>query len=80
MTRTNSSASVTLSWKASSDNIAVAGYNIYRNGTKIAVSTSTSYSDSLDGNANGSIHSYTVKAFDAVGNISTASNEALIVY
>ncbi|WP_350133247.1 hypothetical protein [Nitrosomonas sp.] len=79
MTRTTSSASVTLSWKASSDNVAVAGYNIYRNGTKIGASTSTSYSDSL-GNATGSIYSYTVKAFDAVGNISTASNEALVVY
>lgn len=78
-TRTISSALVTLSWKASSDNIAVAGYNIYRNGTKIAASTSTSFSDSL-GNATGSIYSYTVKAFDAVGNISTASNEALVVY
>jgi len=32
------------------------------------------------GNATGSIYSYTVKAFDAVGNISTAGNEALIVY
>ena len=78
-TRTISSASVSLSWNASSDNVAVAGYNIYRNGTKIAVSTSTSFSDSLT-NATGSIYSYTVKAFDAVGNISTASNEALIVY
>ncbi|NBQ68752.1 MAG: hypothetical protein EBU46_07955 [Nitrosomonadaceae bacterium] len=78
-TRTISSTLVTLSWNASSDNIAVAGYNIYRNGTKIAVSTSTSYSDSL-GNATGSIYSYTVKAFDAMGNISTASNEALVVY
>lgn len=31
-------------------------------------------------NATGAIYSYTVKAFDAVGNISTASNEALVVY
>ena len=77
-TRTTSSTLVTLSWNASSDNIAVAGYNIYRNGTKIAVSTSTGYTDSL-GIATGAVYSYTVKAFDAAGNISTTSNEALIV-
>ncbi|MBX9917432.1 MAG: hypothetical protein K2Y07_09390 [Nitrosomonas sp.] len=78
-TRTISSALVTLSWNASSDNIAVAGYNIYRNGTKIAVSTSTGYTDAL-GTATGSVYSYTVKALDAAGNISTASNVASIVY
>ncbi|MBE7526016.1 MAG: hypothetical protein HRU77_10750 [Gammaproteobacteria bacterium] len=77
-TKSSSSAQVTLSWNASSDNVAVAGYNIYRNGTKIAVSTSTGYTDSL-GVATGSVYSYTVKAFDAAGNISTASNVASIV-
>lgn len=77
-TRSSSSASVALSWNASSDNVAVAGYNVYRNGTKIAVSTSTGYTDSL-GAATGTVYSYTVKAFDAAGNISTASNVASIV-
>ena len=77
-TRSSSSALVTLSWNASSDNVAVAGYNVYRNGTKIAVSTSTGYTDSL-GAATGAVYSYTVKAFDAAGNISTASNVASIV-
>ncbi|MBV6446866.1 hypothetical protein [Nitrosomonas sp.] len=77
-TKSSSSALVTLSWSASSDNVAVAGYNVYRNGTKIAVSTSTGYTDSL-GTATGAIYSYTVKAFDAAGNISTASNVASIV-
>lgn len=50
------SASVTFSWKASTDNVAVAGYNVYRNGEKIAVSTSTGYTDLL-GIAMGSVYS-----------------------
>ena len=78
-TKTSSSALVTLAWNASSDDVAVAGYHIYRNGTKIAVSTSTGYTDSL-GAATGAVYSYTAKAFDAAGNISVSSNEALIAY
>ncbi len=71
------SALVELSWNSSSDDVAVAGYNIYRNGTKIAVSTSTGYADSL-GIATGVVYSYTVQAFDAAGNMSAASNVASI--
>ena len=41
-----SSSSVNLSWTASTDNIGVTGYNIFRNGTQVATSTTTSYTDS----------------------------------
>ena len=75
----NGFAVITLSWTASKDNVAVAGYDIYRNGRKINVSTINSYIDSL-GIATGYLYSYTVKAFDAVGNRSDSSKSVDIVY
>ncbi len=71
-------ASITLSWKASTDNVSVEGYNIYRNGKKIGASASTAFQDKL-GNATGTIYKYVVKAFDAEDNLSNASNEVSIV-
>lgn len=78
----STSAGVSLSWNASSDNVGVAGYNVYRNGTKIGVTnaTSTSYRDLLSGSAKGSLYSYTVKSFDAAENLSSASPVALVTY
>lgn len=61
----------TLSWTASTDNVAVATYLVLRGGVQIASTAATSYSDS--GLAPGSSYSYTVKAQDAVGNTSAAS-------
>ncbi|OFX68035.1 MAG: hypothetical protein A2X14_08430 [Bacteroidetes bacterium GWD2_33_33] len=61
----------TLSWTASTDNVAVTGYDIYQNGTLKGSSTSTSYS--VTGLTAGTTYSYTVKAKDAAGNVSAAS-------
>ena len=58
--------SLTLSWNASSDNVGVTGYDVYRNGTKMASGTSTSSSQS--GLACGSAYWFGVEAFDAGGN------------
>jgi len=62
-----SSTSVSVSWSASSDNVAVTGYNVYRDGALLAtVAAGTlTYADTV---AVGSTHSYTVDAFDAAGN------------
>lgn len=68
---------VALSWQSATDNIAVAGYQIFRNEVLIATTTSTSYSDS--GLADGSYNYYTV-AFDAANNLSVASNTSTITY
>ncbi|MDE2389956.1 MAG: hypothetical protein KGN35_12920 [Betaproteobacteria bacterium] len=78
----STAAGVSLSWRASSDNVGVAGYNVYRNGTKIGVTTaaSTSYKDVLTGAATGSLYKYTVKAFDAAENLSSVSTAALVTY
>lgn len=66
-----STTSIQLSWTASTDNTAVSGYKIYRNGSYLASSTGTSYLDSsLTANTS---YSYQVSAYDAVPNESSAS-------
>ena len=52
-----SSSSVSLSWTASTDNVGVTGYNIFRNGTKIGTSTTTSYTDNSVA-SNTTVHLY----------------------
>ncbi len=69
-----SSSQINLSWNASTDNTAVAGYRIYRDGTQIATSANTSYSDA--GLAASTAYSYTVSAYDAAGNSSSQSVSA----
>ncbi len=68
--------SFTLSWTASIDNVAVTGYEIYRNGTLLRTVTGTS--DFISGLSPSTSYSMTVKAKDAAGNVSAASN-ALVV-
>src|SRR5262249_9496152 len=38
-------SSISLAWTGRSDNVGVTGYKIYRGGTQVATSTSTSYTD-----------------------------------
>jgi chitodextrinase len=61
--------SLTLTWNASSDNVGVAGYDVYRNGTKMA--TTTSSSSSQTGLACATGYAFGVEAFDVAGNRST---------
>lgn len=67
---------VRLTWNASTDNIAVAGYTVFRNGNVIAEVKSPGYFDG-SGIALAS-YAYTVKAFDAARNVSASSNQATI--
>ncbi|MFF3447960.1 glycoside hydrolase family 6 protein [Streptomyces sp. NPDC002667] len=67
------SSSVSLSWSASTDDTAVTGYDVYRDGTKIGSATATSYTDS--GLSASTTYKYTVKAKDAAGNVSASSTE-----
>jgi hypothetical protein len=69
---------VNLTWSASTDNVAVASYRIYRNGTQIAtVGPQTSYSDSTT--APSTTYSYQVQAVDWKGNASGLSTPPLSV-
>jgi len=65
------SNSVTLSWTASSDDVGVTGYLVFRGGTQVGTPTATSFTDT--GLTAGTGYSYTVKAKDAAGNVSAAS-------
>lgn len=67
------SSSVTLSWGAATDNVGVTGYDVYEGATLAATVTDTTATVSgLNANAT---YTFTVKAKDAAGNVSAASNE-----
>lgn len=66
-------ADILLQWTASSDNIGVAGYDIYRNGIRIARVADTQYRDSKPGN--GLAYVYYIRAVDTAGNESAPSNQ-----
>jgi hypothetical protein len=70
----NSATSVTVSWNASTDDTAVAGYDVYRDGTKIgtAGASQTSFTDTTV--QPNTTYAYTVDAFDAVPNTSAQSS------
>ena len=62
----------TLSWTASTDNIGVTGYEVYQGAILQATSTGTSYT--VTGLTASTAYSFSVKAKDAAGNSSNASN------
>lgn len=62
---------ITLSWTSSHDNKAVKGYQVYRDGKKIVSTTKTIYTNK--DLTPGQKYSYTVRAYDAAGNISENS-------
>ena len=66
-----SGTQVNLSWTASTDNVGVTGYKVFRNGTQIATPTATTFNDT--GLTASTTYSYTVSAVDAAGNTSTPS-------
>ena len=66
-----SSSQINVSWAASTDNVGVAGYQVFRNSVLIKTTTALSYNDT--GLAASSTYSYTVAAFDAAGNYSPQS-------
>ncbi|WP_425444697.1 cellulase family glycosylhydrolase [Streptomyces phaeoluteigriseus] len=68
------SSSVSLAWNASTDDVGVTGYVMYRDGAQIATTTGTSHT--VGGLSPSSAYTFTVRARDAVGNVSPAS-EAL---
>lgn len=66
------SNSTNLSWTASSDNAAVTGYDVYNGATLLGTTSSTSYA--VSGLSASTTYTFSVKAKDAVGNISASSN------
>lgn len=77
LTATNAGiTAINLTWTASTDNIGVAGYQIYRGGAlvKTLQGTPTTFSDV--GLSPSTAYTYQVAAFDAAGNVSSQSSSA----
>jgi len=68
LTATASTGQVNLAWTASTDNVGVTGYKVFRAGVQVATVTGTSYSDTSV--AAGTTYAYGVAAYDAAGNTS----------
>jgi bacillolysin len=66
------SNSTNLSWSASTDNVAVTGYNVYNGLNLVGTPTGTSFT--VTGLQGSTTYTFTVKARDAVGNLSMESN------
>ncbi|MBI3774383.1 MAG: hypothetical protein HY273_02315 [Gammaproteobacteria bacterium] len=67
-----SASQINLAWNASTDNVGVTGYRIYRNGSLIMSTAATSYSNT--GLTAATNYSYTVAAYDAANNVSNQTS------
>jgi chitodextrinase len=66
------SSHVTLSWTASTDNVPVTGYTVYRNGAQIGTTATTGYNDTTV--APSTTYSYTVTASNGAAQTSPPSS------
>jgi chitodextrinase len=67
-----SSSQIDLAWTGSTDDVAVAGYRIFRNGAQVSTSSTPSFSDT--GLAASTSYTYAVSAYDAANNNSPLSS------
>jgi chitodextrinase len=72
LTATATRRTISLSWSASTDNVGVAGYTLYSNGTQVATQTGTSYA--YGGLRCGTSYTLAVDAYDAGGNHSARTS------
>ena len=70
-----SSSQINVSWSASTDNIGVTGYRVFRNGSLAGTVATLAFPDS--GLTASTTYSYTVAAVDAAGNVSNPSSAAM---
>ncbi len=70
------STTTNLSWSGATDNVAVTGYDVYKDAVLLASTTSTTYA--VTGLVASTAYSFTVKAKDAAGNVSVASNAVAV--
>ena len=66
-----------LSWSGATDNVAVTGYDVFRNGALIG-STTTATTFAVTGLTASTVYSFTVKSKDAAGNVSLDSNTVTV--
>src|SRR5207248_6412851 len=63
-----SATSISLSWSASTDNVGVTGYRVYRDATLLGSTSQANFT--ADGLSCGTSYSFQVEAYDAAGNTS----------
>lgn len=68
---------IRLTWQSSTDNKAVTGYQIIRDGWNLTTTTTTNYTDTRMGT--GKTHTYKIYAYDAAGNQSASIGITVIV-
>lgn len=68
--------STSLSWTASTDNVGVTGYNVYQGTTLVGTTATTTFN--VTGLTATTTYTFTVKAIDAAGNLSAASNSVSV--
>jgi chitodextrinase len=66
---------LTLSWDASTDNVGVTGYDLYQGSTLLGSVTGTSYN--VTGLTGGTQYTFSVRAKDAAGNVSTPGSTSV---
>jgi Right handed beta helix region/Fibronectin type III domain len=59
---------ISLGWSPSTDNVAVSGYTVYRNGAKVGSDSQATFN--VTGLACGTTYRFAVEAYDAAGNVS----------
>ena len=67
---------MSLSWGASSDNVGVTGYNVYSGANQVLSVSGTSAT--VSGLSPSTAYTFTVRARDAAGNVSAASNSLAV--
>lgn len=71
-------SAVTLTWTASTDNIGVAGYDVFNGTTKVNSANVTSTTYQVTGLSGGTSYTFTIRARDAAGNVSAGSNAVTV--
>jgi glucose/arabinose dehydrogenase len=70
--------SVSLAWNASTDNVGVAGYDIYRDGVQTGTADGSATTSTVAGLTTGRQYLFRVRARDAAGNVSALGNEIAV--
>jgi chitodextrinase len=65
-----------LTWSAASDNVSVAGYRVWRDGTLVDTVTTINWTDQTV--TSRGTYTYWVAAYDAAGNVSPNSNTVTV--
>ncbi|MFC4779444.1 fibronectin type III domain-containing protein [Paenibacillus sp. GCM10023252] len=74
----STSTAAAISWQAAADNVRVTAYEVYKNGTYVGQTAAPTQTYYIHGLTPEEVASFTVKARDAAGNLSEASQPLLV--